>query len=386
MNNNLARPVVAVLAIAALGGAGYWGWQRFGAQAPAAEDNPAVKHASSDTLKYDANAPQLTFLQIKKVEAFPEPLVESLNARIAYSDNHTARVYSPIAGRVEKIMAETGQEVKAGDELLRIDSPDFAQAASDSVKADADLVRKQEAYDRAKGLLEVEGIAVKDYESAEADLVQAKAEAQRAKARMRNLHASSVSPEGDFILRAPLGGIISERHVNAGSEVRPDATDPLYVITDPHRLWVLVDLPERQLDKVKVGQKISVEVDAFPDEVFPGKVAVISETLDPATRRVQVRCDVDNHTHRLKPEMFARVTPVADTHMLLPRVPNTALFTQGLYTYLFVEKEPGVLQRRKVSLAVQGSDFTYISEGLQAGERVVTSGALLLNSELAGND
>jgi cobalt-zinc-cadmium efflux system membrane fusion protein len=77
---------------------------------------------------------------------------------------------------------------------------------------------------------------------------------------------------------------------------------------------------------------------------------------------------------------------VADTHTSLPRVPNSALFTQGLYTYLFAEKEPGVLQRRKVSLAVQGSDYTYISEGLQAGERVVTSGALLLNSELAGND
>jgi cobalt-zinc-cadmium efflux system membrane fusion protein len=386
MNNKLVKPVIPALVLVALAGGGYWGWQKFGTHPAPAEDKPSATRASSDTLKFDANAPQLTFLQIRKVEAFPEPLVESLNARIAYSDNHTARVFSPIAGRVEKIVAETGQEIKAGDELLRIDSPDFAQAASDSVKADADLVRKQEAYDRAKGLLEVEGIAVKDYESAEADLIQAKAEAQRAKARMRNLHASSVSADGDFILRAPLGGIISERHVNAGSEVRPDASEPLYVITDPHRLWVLVDLPERQLDKVKVGQKIAVEVDAFPDEVFPGRIAVISETLDPATRRVQVRCDVDNHTHHLKPEMFARVTPVADTHTTLPRVPNTALFTQGLYTYLFVEISPGVLQRRKVSLAVQGSDYTYIREGLQAGESVVTSGALLLNSELAGND
>jgi cobalt-zinc-cadmium efflux system membrane fusion protein len=143
MNNNFAKPVIAVFVVAALGGAGYWGWQKIGArQVPVVEDKPAAKQASSDTLKYEANAPQLTFLQIKKIEAFPEPLVESLNARIAYSDNHTARVFSPIAGRVVKIVAETGQEVKAGDELLHIDSPDFAQAASDSVKADADLVRQ----------------------------------------------------------------------------------------------------------------------------------------------------------------------------------------------------------------------------------------------------
>lgn len=387
--NNYAKPVIAALVFIALAGAGYWGWLQFSAHeagAPAPEDKPAATRVAADTVKFDANAPQLTFLQIKEIDAFPEPLVESLNARVAYNDNHTARVFSPIAGRVVKIVAETGQQVKAGAELLRIDSPDFALAAADSAKAEADLVRKQQTLTRAKGLLEVEGIALKDVESAAADLAQAEAESQRAKARLRNLHAGNVGPEGEFILRAPVGGVISERRVNAGSEVRPDASDPLFVITDPQHLWVLVDLPERQLDKVKVGQRVSVEVDAFPDEVFPGKITVISETLDPVTRRVQVRCDVDNHTRSLKPEMFARVSPVADTHTILPRVPNTALFTQGLYTFVFVEKSPGVLQRRKVSLALQGRDYTYIRDGLQAGERVVTSGALLLNSELAGND
>ncbi len=84
--------------------------------------------------------------------------------------------------------------------------------------------------------------------------------------------------------------------------------------------------------------------------------------------------------------MFARATPVADAKSRLPRIPNTALVTQGLYTYLFVEKTPGVLQRRRVTLAMQGSDYSYVKEGLQAGERVVTSGALLLNSELTSTD
>ncbi len=98
-------------------------------------------------------------------------------------------------------------------------------------------------------------------------------------------------------------------------------------------LWALIDLPERYLEKVKVGQPVSVEVDAYPGETFKGKVTVIGETLDPVTRRIQVRAEIENGSHRLKPEMFARVTPVADNHASMPRIPNTALFSQGLHSY-----------------------------------------------------
>ena len=365
---------------------GYFGWQKFHTiDTPALAAKPAAR-TSADTLNYPADAPQLTFLQIKPVEAFPEPLVAALNARIVYDDNHTARVFSPIAGRVIRIAAESGQQVKAGDALLLIDSPDFASASSDSVKANADLLRKQQAYERAQQLLDVQGIARRDVESAEADLHQAEAEALRAKAHMKNLASNTSAMEGQFILRAPLAGVVSERQVNAGSEVRPDATNPLFVITNPKHVWVVADLPEGQIGNVRVGQSISVEVDAYPNEVFPGKVTVISETLDPVMRRLQVRCYVDNRLYKLKPEMYARISPIVDAKSKLPRVPNTALFTQGLYSFLFVEQAPGVLQRRRVTLGMQDADVTYIKDGLHAGERIVTSGALLLNSELSGND
>jgi cobalt-zinc-cadmium efflux system membrane fusion protein len=375
----------AVLAIIA--GGGYWGWQKFHAPQAETTTEKTATHAVPDTLRFDADAPQLTFLQIKPVEAFPEPLAEPLNARIAYDDNYTARVFSSLAGRVVKIYAEAGQQVQVGDPLLLIDSPDYASAASDSMKADADLLRKKEAFDRAKSLFEVQGMARKDLESAATDWQQAEAEAQRTKARMRNLNGTvSDTAEGKFVLRAPVKGVVSERQVNAGSEVRPDAANPLFVITNPQHLWVVVDLPEQQMGKVKVGQPVSVEVDAYPGKAFPGKIRVIGEILDPVTRRVQVRCEVDNRQYKLKPEMFAHVIPTADAKSSLPRVPNSALFTQGLYSFLFVEQSPDVLQRRRVTLAMQGADFTYVKEGLHAGERIVTTGALLLNSELSGND
>jgi cobalt-zinc-cadmium efflux system membrane fusion protein len=375
---------LTVLLLAA--GAGYWGWQKFhAATVPAEAAQPATRKAS-DTLRFDVNAPQLSFLQIKAAEAFPEPLVEALNARIAYDDNHTARIFSPIAGRVLRINVEAGQPVKAGDILLQLDSPDYAAAASDNAKAEADLVRKQQAYERAKQLFETQGIARRDLESAGADWHQAEAEALRAKARMNNLASTGKTTDGQFNLRAPLSGIISERQVTAGSEVRPDAANPLFVITDPQHLWVLIDLPERQIGKIKIGQPVFVEVDAYPDEIFYGRVTVVGATLDPITRRIQVRCYLNNPEHKLKPEMYARVTPDVDNQAHLPRIPNSALFTQGVNNYIFVELSPGVLQRRRVELTLQGHEYSYVKEGLRAGERVVTSGALLLNSELAGEN
>jgi len=378
--------LLSVLAVTVA--AAYWGWQKY--RAPlntVTEGNPPVAlRVASDTLRFAADAPQLLFLQIQPAAEFPEPLVEALNARISYDDNRTARVFSPLAGRVVKIAAESGTQVKAGDPLLVLDSPDFAVAEADSAKAKADLLRKKDAWERAKQLYAIKGIARKDVETAEADWHQAEAEAQRARARMKNLNTSSATAEGQFILRAPISGIITERQVSAGSEVRPDAAGPLFVITDPRHLWVQVDLPERQLDKVQVGRTVAIEVDAYPETSFVGKIAVIGGALDPVTRRIQVRCEVDNPALKLKPEMFARVTPIASKQTGLPRVPNAALVTQGLYSFIFVEQSPGVLQRRRVTLEMQGSQYTYISAGLRAGERVVTSGALLLNSELAGNE
>ena len=366
----------------------YWGWLKLHTPhtVAVAENTNSAQRVAADTLRFAADAPQLLFLQIQPVAAFPEPLVEPLNARVSYDDNHTARVFSPLAGRVLKIAAEAGSKVQAGDPLLVLDSPDFALAEADGAKANADLQRKKDTFERAKQLYDIKGIARKDVESAEADWHQAEAEAQRARSRMKNLNTSSATSEGKFILRAPISGTITERQVSAGSEVRTDAANPLFVITDLRHLWVLVDLPERQLDKIKPGHPVSIEVDAYPDTTFTGRVVVISGTLDPLTRRIQVRCEVDNPALKLKPEMFARVTPVASKQGGLPRVPNTALVTLGLYSFIFVEQSPGVLQRRRVTLSTQGSQYSYVSSGLQAGERVVTSGALLLNSELSGND
>lgn len=382
----LNKKVAILLGVVVLAGGGYLlKHQESRANTPAAAPQPA-SHKTADTLYFEANAPQLSFIRIKPVESFPEPLVEPLNARIAYDDNLTARIYTPVAGRVVKILAEIGQKVEKGEGILVLDAPDYAQAVSDSSKAEADLLRKREAYERAKLLFAAQGLAQKDLEQAEADWRQADSESLRAKSRLNNMNGNPGRHPGQYVLVAPHAGVVSERQVSTGSEVRPDAPNPLFVITDPSHVWVQVDLPEQQISKVHEGQSVLAQVDAYPNASFLGKITVIAGALDPVTRRMQVRCEIDNSQLKLKPEMYARVSPIADEHERLPRIPNTAIVTQGLYSFVFIENKPGELQRRKVVLGLQGHEDSYVKEGLAEGERAVTTGALLLNAELSGND
>jgi cobalt-zinc-cadmium efflux system membrane fusion protein len=347
-----------------------------------AEPARAAAPREPGILRYALDAPQLAALKITAVQELPVPLAEPLNGRIAYNENFTARVSSPIAGRIVSIKLQPGDAVKAGDALAALDSPDLAQAVADMHKAEADETRKRLAFERARKLHEGEVLPRKDYESAEADLAQSHAESQRAQLRMRNLVPGGSARE-NYVLRAPIGGVVSERKANPGMEVRPDLAEPLFVITDPKRLWVMIDLPERNLSKVEPGHPVAVEVDAWPGERFAGTIEKIGETVDPATRRIQVRCSVPNPARRLKPEMYARVTLLADENQRALRVPNGALITEGLYSHVFVEKSRGVFEKRRVTLRLQDRDYSYVASGLSPGERVVAGGALLLNSEFA---
>lgn len=339
-------------------------------QAPATTGN--------QTLHFAPGAPQLAYLRIEAAVEGPVPLLEPLNGRLAYDENHTARVFAPVQGRVLKVLTEPGTLVKAGQPLVTLDIPDYA----DLRKAEADLAMKRSAYNRAKALFDGEVLARKDLEGAQNDLQAAAAEADRSRSRLRNVEA--LPGQAGFALRTPLAGVVTERQATPGSEVRPDSDNPLFVVSDPRHLWAYAELPEKDLAKVHPGQPMAVMVDAYPDQRFQAVVESVGDVLDAQSRRVPVRCAVPNPDRKLKPEMFARLMPVEEGRHL-PRVPNAALVTTGLHTYIFVELQPGALQRREVQLAYRGHEASYVEKGLNPGERVVTAGALLLNAELGGN-
>ena len=345
---------------------------------------PRVAHKNADEVVLPEDSPQEANLRIETVTEMVAPTAEPFNGKISFDENFTSRISSPILGRATKLHAQIGDTVKAGQALVSIDSPDLGGAIADYRKAMADLELKRKALERSQMLLDGGVIAHKDFESSEADMVQSQAEATRTKGRLKNLNIDSNSAAGaeTFTLKAPMAGVIVDRQINVGNEVRPDANTPLFIITNPSHLWATIDLPERDLSKMSLGQPISIQVDAYQNESFTGRIQSIGTMVDPVTRRIQVRCSVDSK-NKLKPEMYARITPLNNRNQKAIRIPNSALITEGLYSYVFVETSPGHLKKRRVTLDVQEREYATVKAGLSAGEKLVVSGAILLNSELS---
>ena len=379
-----ARTIATLAVIAAAAAAAIFGASYLHAADPPAADPAPVRASEPGVLRYGAGAPQLSALRIETAASMPLPMTEALNGRLALDENRTARISSPIAGRVLKLLAEPGDRVARNAVLLQADAPELAAADADWRKAQADQARKKLSFERARNLYAHEVVPQKDVEAADADYRQAAAESRRTALRMKNLNASG-SENGSFALRTPLAGIVVERQVTPGMELRPDLPNPLFVVSDPTRLWLLVDVPERSLAQVKPGQKVSLETDAYPGTRFAATVDKVGYALDPATRRVQVRCIVENPDSRLRPEMYARVFFLSDGGRSAVAVPNAGLVSEGVHTYAFVEASPGVFRKRQVGLALRGRETSYVDAGLAAGERIVTEGALLLNSEMASH-
>ncbi|MFZ6813370.1 efflux RND transporter periplasmic adaptor subunit [Undibacterium sp. Rencai35W] len=335
-------------------------------------------------ISYPNNAPQLSSIKVATVSEVNLPIADAMNGKLAYDENVTARISSPVLGRVLSSKVEVGDVVTQNKSLAELDSPDLAAADADWAKAKADEFRKKLAFDRAKALFEHEVVARKDLESAEADYMQAKAETRRSSLRMRNLNAIG-NENGRFALKAPIAGMIADKQINPGMEVRPDAPNPLFVITDLSRLWVLIDVPERYLATIQPGQKISLELDAYPDQFFEAKIDRVGLALDPNTRRIQVRAVLINKDKKLRPEMFARVSFLTDSDKKAIKIPNTSLISEGLYSFVFIEKKSGEFQKQRVNIVRKGKDDSFVDTGVNSGQRIVTEGALLLNSEVAAH-
>ena len=382
------RPILIGLAVAgavALAGGLLAGAGASVAPAPASASvlSPAAPHRDPDVLRFAPGAEQLSSIQSERVTASALPLTDTLSARLAYDEDATARIGVGINGRILSIAASPGDVVKAGQVLAVVDAPELGTATADLDKARADEHRKQLVAERATELVPGDAIAQKDWEALQSDLAQAHAETVRATQRLHNLNPAGLAVVGQRLqLVSPVAGIVTERNVNPGLEVAPGLAAPLFVVSDPARLWALIDLPEQLLGRVKAGGQVTVESDAYPGAQFSARIASLGQLVDPNTRRVTVRALVDNREHKLLPEMFARV------HLLQTAgrgiaVPNSAIVNRGRYAYVYVATTPDAFTRRQVTLATQGGDTSYVSSGLQGGESIVTVGALLLDAELA---
>lgn len=337
----------------------------------------------ADELQLPAGSAALDLVQVGLPQRQAMPQSEALGARMTYDEDSTARVGSGLSGRIQQLKVQPGDRVQAGQVLALLDAPDAAAALSDLEKARVDERHKESAWRRSSALASTESLSQREKEAAEADWQQALAERRRAELRVQALHLTLAAPIGNGLpIKSPIAGIVMERNASPALEVQGGAGTPLFVIADPRRLAVMVDLPERLLGQVHRGDMLSVEAEAFPGQSFEAQVQQVGPVLDPNTRRVPLRALLRDPQARLMPEMFVRAWVQSRRAAEAWRLPNTALVTRGLHTCVFVEEAPGRFRLRRVELLQRGDAMAFVGAGLKAGERIVLQGALLLSAEL----
>ena len=321
-----------------------------------------------------AEPDKATFLKLAAVERDTGGMLR-LPGRLVWNEEKTVRVFPQLGGRIQSIAVDVGNAVKINQSLAVLNSPDYGQALADARKAGADAQVAAQALERNRQLREAGVVAEKDWQLAEAASVAARAEAQRASRRLAELGGDG---DGAYILRSPLAGVVVERNLNPGMEFRADqATAPLFVVTDPGRLWIQIDAGEADLANLKAGEPLLIESRQFPGERFKGVIRHVADFVDPATRTIKVRGEVSNADRRLKGEMFVNALVALPASQAL-RVPASAVFLLGEKRYVFVEEAPGRYRRQQVEAGSEREGRVDLLAGVKEGDRVVTEGNLNL--------
>ena len=384
-----------------------------GCSQPAAETEQAEPDAASDPdlIRLDQEAMRIARITLGEVEI--RKLEEDLrvSGRVTVNENVTARVGSFTEGIVVGCCESVGSDVEKGQVLARLHSHEIHDAEASYWEARAELERRQtelqfaeKFYKRASRLYELKAGSLQKMQEAEAKfrgaetlLKIARAGVERADNHLRYLgltpeqlpeaadeHAAEgqgAHEEAHLIeVRSPVAGTIVGRTVSAGAVVTP--SDSLYVISDLQSLWVIAQVPEQHLSLLRSGLTVEVSVRAYPDKTFPARITYIGDALDPETRTVEVRCELNNPGRQLKTEMFATLTIHTGGSREAVVAPLEALQNVDGEEVLFVPEGEYSFRARRVRVGRHSGSVVEIVSGLQAGEKVVVAGAFRLKSEL----
>ncbi|GEO97679.1 efflux RND transporter periplasmic adaptor subunit [Methylobacterium haplocladii] len=368
----------------------------------------AKRNAAAGERVFRPTKEQRTALEIKPVAFVTFRPEYSAEGRIAVNEDDNVPVTSPYSGRVTKVLARAGDDVKAGQVLLTIEASDMVQAQNDYQGALNGLDKARALYKleqniavRQQELFQARATALKDYESAQNDVIAAQSDLKTAEAtlqagrnKLRLLgktdeeisafeKAGRMSAETE--VRAPIAGTIVQRKVGVGQYISSSG-DPLFVIGDLSTVWLIANVRESEVPKVRIGQEIDARVVGFPRTIFRAKISYIATSLDPATRRLGVRSELDNPDRSLKPEMFANFTIVTGGDRFSPSVPSAAVVYEGDKAHVWVSRPDGAIEARDVKLGLTNGDNVQVVEGLKTGEEVVTRGAIFIDRAATGSN
>jgi RND family efflux transporter, MFP subunit len=316
-----------------------------------------------------------------------QPTIESTGT-VAFNQNRSTQVLSPISGPVSRILVAIGSRVSRGEALATVASPDFAAAVSTLRKADATARNARHIADLDKQLFKNDAIARRDMEQAETDAINAEADRDSAVQELRSLGVDERAI-GDIeqnrpvqnlggVIRSPIAGTVVERLVSPGQLLQA-ATTPTFTIADLSNVWVMANVFEADLPSVRIGDAADV---ITGNQTLPGHVDYIAAIVDPNTRAVSVRLEVPNPSEVLKRDMYVRVVIHARTPKRAVVVPvSSVLHDENNLPFTFVRKPDGSFERRQIQEGTRSGDQQEITSGLAPGESIVIEGGLFLQTE-----
>lgn len=336
-----------------------------------------------------AAAAEAAGLRVEAVTARPIEEFLPLAGSLSYDENKVARVGPRIGGRVARILVDFGESVRAGQTLAEIDSPEMGQALAEWRRTRSVFNVRQRDFDRAKKLLEGKAISQGEFLSREGEFNVAKSEMENADSR---LHLYGLSHEdltgliqggevsSQFPLRSPIAGRVIDRQINPGAVVEAGKT--LFTVGDIGNLWLIAQLYEKDLARVRQGQAVEVSTEAYPTEVFRGTIDHIADQVDSATRTVRARAVIGNAQGKLKPGMFVEARLQVSSLEPVLAVPAASVQQVDKQSTVFVEVSPNVFEARAIETGRAGKDFLEVRKGLRVGERVVSQGSLTVKAQL----
>jgi cobalt-zinc-cadmium efflux system membrane fusion protein len=351
---------------------------------------------AGDTQTVDLSEKQAAALKIGPVGERDFALLKTAVGTIDFNENLLVQVFSQYAGKILKANFNIGDDVKAGDVLFTIDSPDLLQAESTLLAAAGVLELQKRTLARATNLLKAGGSAQKDVDQSTSDQQTAEGNYKAARDAVRIFGKTDAEIDQVVDMRkvdstlqvpSPIAGRIVARNAAPGFLTQPGNAPSPYTVADLSTMWMLANVIETDAPAYKLGQAVEVRVPAYPDTVFKGRVTTVGSMIDPNSHRQLVRSEIDDPQHQLRSGMFASFVIHVGDPMHSLAVPAEGVVREGDGTMtVWVTSDSRHFTKRTVKIGLQQDGWSQILEGLSAGETVVTDGAVFLSNKLLLGD
>ncbi len=349
-----------------------------------AGSNASVNVQATSTAQLFTIPPeQMSHVQVVKVQPATLTRMLRLTGAVAYNAFHTTPVISQVSGPVNRIVVVPGQKVKQGDPMLYAASPDYSQLRTNYLKAKDGYALAQKALARAKDLYEHKAISEQALEQAQSAEIQAGGDLVAAQAALKVLGITDPDalvaspPTFEVPVKAPIKGEVVEQDVAAGQLLQTGTTQ-CFLLSDTSSVWVLVNVYQKDLPYVRVGDPVTIQTDTYP-EVFHGRIAYVAPSLDPNTRTLQARIDTSNPGEKLKKDMYVTATVNAGKIQNAIALPDAAILRDNEnQPFVYAAVSANQFGRRQVTLGESQDGQTEITSGVKAGDEVIGDGSLFL--------